>query len=103
MQLGFGLVSSIPEEVHVTSQMKRSLTKIGKIDRTTNSLSWQEQGRHALNSQQAVFETAAQNFEQAIRDELHVAAAKATDMSRAVMRKIMSAVENQAEQTGMSH
>ena len=41
---------------------------------------WQEQGRKALNFQQAGFETAAQQHEQAARDEVHVAVAQATEI-----------------------
>ena len=51
---------------------------------------WQEQG------QQSVFESAAQ-------DEVHVAVAQDTKMSRAEMRTRIGAVENQAEQTWTSH
>ena len=62
----------------------------------------QEQGRHALNFQQAGFERAAQEYEQAARAEVHVAVAQATEMSGAEMRESVVAVENQAEQTWTS-
>ena len=42
---------------------------------------WKEQGRNALNCQQAGFERAAQEYEQAARDEADVAVACATEMS----------------------
>ena len=64
---------------------------------------WQEQGRHALNFQQASFERAAQEYEQAARDEVHVALAQDTEMSGAEMRERLEAVENQAEQTWTAH
>ena len=58
-----------------------------------------EQGRQALNFQQAGFERAAEEGEQASCDEVHVAVAQA----RAGMRAGMGALENQAEQTWTSH
>ena len=42
-----------------------------------------EQGRHALNFHQAGFGRAAQEYEQAARDEFNFAVARATEMSRA--------------------
>ena len=44
---------------------------------------WRNQGRNALNFQQAGFERAAQEYEPAGRDEIHVAAAQSMEMSRA--------------------
>ena len=41
---------------------------------------WQEQGRNALNIQQSGFEGAVKEYEQAARDEVHVAVAQATEM-----------------------
>ena len=64
---------------------------------------WQEQGRHALNFQQAGLERAAQEYEHTARDEVHVAVAQATEIFRAEMREIMGVFENQAEQTWTSH
>ena len=45
------------------------------------------QGRNALNFQQAGFERAAEEHEQAARDEVHVAVVQATLMFRAEMRE----------------
>ena len=53
---------------------------------------WREQGRHALNFQQAGFERAAQEHEQAARDEV--------DVARAVQK---GALEQRAEQSWFSH
>ena len=63
----------------------------------------QEQGGHALNFQQAGFEGAVQEYDQAVCGEVHVALAQATDMPRAEVRERTSALENQAEQTWTSH
>ena len=41
----------------------------------------QEQGINTLNFQQSSFGTAAQEYEQAARDEVHVAGAQAIEMS----------------------
>ena len=59
--------------------------------------------QNALNLQQAVFERVAQEYEQAARDEVHVAGAQATEMSGAELRRRMGALENQTEQTWTSH
>ena len=64
---------------------------------------WQEQGRHAPNFRQAGFERAAQEHVQAAREEVHVAVAKTTYMSRAEMRGIVGALENQAVQAWTPH
>ena len=56
-----------------------------------------------LNRQQAGFGRAAQEHEQAARDEVHVAFAWAIEMSRAEMREIMGVLENKAEQCWTSH
>ena len=58
-----------------------------------------EQGTNALNFQHAGFERAAQEYEQATRDEVYLAVVLATDMSRAETLTIMGAFENEAEQT----
>ena len=42
----------------------------------------QDQGRQVLNFQQAGFETAVQEYEQAARDEVHFAVAQATEKMR---------------------
>ena len=52
---------------------------------------------------QSGFERAAQEYEQAAHDEVHVAVAQATEMSRAEMRERMGALENHAAQTWTSH
>ena len=52
-----------------------------------NVRNWQECGRHALNFQQASFERAAQECEQAARGEVHVAVAQATERSGAEVRE----------------
>ena len=62
-----------------------------------------EQGRNALNFQQAGFESAAQEHEQATRDGVRVAAAQATDISRAEMLARMGALEQRAQQSWTSH
>ena len=64
---------------------------------------WQEQGRNALIFQQAGFERGAQEYDQASRDEVHVAVAQATEMSRAEKLARTGAVEQQAEQSWTSH
>ena len=56
-----------------------------------------------VNLQQAVFERVAQEYEQAARDEVHVAGAQATEMSGAELRRRMGALENQTEQTWTFH
>ena len=53
---------------------------------------WQEQARNALDFQQAGFGIAAQEYEQAAHDEVHVTVAQATDVSRAEMRQRMGAL-----------
>ena len=64
---------------------------------------WQEQGRHVLNLQQARFERATHDYEQAARDEVHAAVAQATERSGAEVRESMGALENEAEQTWTCH
>ena len=64
---------------------------------------WQEQDRNTFNFQQEGFERAAQEHEEAARDEVLVTVAQATDMSRSEMRERMGALENQAVQTWTSH
>ena len=54
---------------------------------------WQEQGRISLKFQQAGFERATQESEQAARDEVNVAVARATEMSRAEMPTGMGAFD----------
>ena len=63
----------------------------------------QEHGRQASNFQQAGFERAAQEYEHAGRDEVHVAVAQVIEMSRAEMRTEKGVLENQAVQTWTSH
>ena len=60
-------------------------------------------GRQALNFQQAGLERAAQEYEQAARDEVHVAVAQAIDMSTAETRERKGAIETQAGRTWTSH
>ena len=60
-------------------------------------------GRHALNCQQGSIERAAQEREQAARDEVHVAVARATEMSGAELLARMNALEQRAEQSWTSH
>ena len=62
-----------------------------------------EQGRHALNLQQAGFERAAQEYERAARDGVSVAVARATEMSGAEMLARKDALEHRAEQSWTSH
>ena len=64
---------------------------------------WQEQFRNALNVQQPGFERAAQEYEQAVRDEVHVAVAQVAQMSRAEMRTRMGALEIPVQETWTSH
>ena len=90
---------SVPGDVHVTPERKQPLTVIGKCF----TYVYQEQGRNALNSQQAGCERAAQDFEEAARDEVHVAVAQATEVSGKEMRETMGALDNQAEQNWISH
>ena len=56
-----------------------------------------------MNFQQAGFERAAQEYEQASRDQVHVAVAQATGVSGAEMLERMGALEHHAEQTWTSH
>ena len=96
---------SVPGDVHVTPERKQPLTMIGKYLRMHISLYilaqrhvyCQEQGRNALNFQQAGCERAAQDFEEAARDEVHVAVAQATEVSGKEMREVMGALDTQAE------
>ena len=63
-----------------------------------------DKGRHALNFQQAGFERAAQEYEQAARDQVHVCSCTCQEqMPREGVRENMCALENQAEQTWTSH
>ena len=50
-----------------------------------------KEGRHALNFKQVGFERAALDHEQAARDEIHAAVARATEMSNAEMGEITGA------------
>ena len=83
-------------EAHEASQRKQTHTIFRNI-LAEQHVYWLEQGRNALNFQQADFERAAQEYEQAARDEVHVAVAQATEMSRAEMRK------RKAKKTWTSH
>ena len=58
---------------------------------------------NASDFQRAGFERAAQEYEQAARDEVHVAVAQLTKMFRAELRKRMGALQHQAEQTWTSN
>ena len=60
-------------------------------------------GRDALNFHQAGSDTAAQEYEQAARDEVLVAVAHSTERSRAKMLAIMGALERRAEQSWATH
>ena len=105
---------SFPGDVHVTPKRKQPLTMIGKCFTyayifiyiyilAQRHVHCQEQGRNALNSQQAGCERAAQDFEEAARDEVHVAVAQATEVSGKEMREMMGALDNPAEQNWISH
>ena len=79
-----------------------------KITQEANShICWnmlaEQQGRNALNFQQAGIQRAAQENEPADRGEDHVAVGRATKLSGAEMRTKKGALENQAEQTYTSH
>ena len=89
-QAGGGPISSIPPW-----RRTRNFTK--------EHVHWPEQGRNAVNFQQAGFERAAQEHEQAACDEVHVTVAQATEMFRAEFRTRMGALGNQSEQTWTSH
>ena len=56
-----------------------------------------------MNFQQAGFNITAQEYEQAARDEVHVAVAQATETSRADMLARLGALEQLAEQSWTSH
>ena len=64
---------------------------------------WREQGRNALNFQRTGFERAAQETEQAARDDVHVAVARASEMSGAERLARMGALEHRTEQSWTSH
>ena len=103
MQPGYGPISPIPPW-----RKTRNFTEEAHAHNYRNLLAeqhvyWQEQGRHALNFQQANFERAAQECEQTDRHEVHVAVAQATEMSRAAMRERMGVLENEAKQNLRSH
>ena len=64
---------------------------------------WRKQGRNALNSELAGFERAAQEYERAVRDGVHVAAVQVTEVSGAEMLARMGADGHRAVQTWTSH
>ena len=72
---------SLPGGVHGASHRKETLTIIGNL--AEQHVSLQEQSRHAWKFKHEGFQRAAQEHEQAVRDEVHVAVAHATGMSRA--------------------
>ena len=55
-----------------------------------------EQGSNALNFQEAGFGRAAQEYERAALDEVHVAVAQATEICRGEVPARMGALERQA-------
>ena len=60
---------------------------------------WQEQGSHVSKFQHARFERAAQKYDQATRDEVHVGVAETTEISTTKMKRMMGVLGNQEEQT----
>ena len=103
MQPGYASFSSIPPWRSTLNFTEAANAHNYRNILAEQHLYWQEQGRQALNFQQAGFETAAQGNEQAARDEVHAAMAQATEMSRAEMQERMCAPEYQAEQTRTYH
>ena len=102
-QTGCGPISSLPPW-----RSARNVTEETNAHHHWNVMAeqhvhWQEQGRQAWNFQQAGFERAAQGYVQAARDEVHVAVAQATEMSRAEMREVRRAPKKQVEKTWKSH
>ena len=63
---------------------------------------WQEHGRRALNLE-AGFERAAHVYQQAARDENHVAVAQVIERSTAEMRETLSTLESEAKHSWTSH
>ena len=63
---------------------------------------WREQGKNALDNQQAGLERAAQEYEKEVRHEVHVAVIRVTEMSRAEMLATLGALEPRAEQSWTS-
>ena len=93
-QASYGPISSIP-----LGRSTHNFTVEANADKYRNTLAaqlvyWQEQGKNALNFQQAGFETAAQEYEQVARDEVHVASAKAAVMSGEMNSVAGDALEN---------
>ena len=100
---GYGPISSIPP-----CRSTRNFTEEANAHNCWNILAeqhvdWQQRSRNTWSFQKASFERAIQECGQPTRDEIHVAIARSTEMSRAEMRKRMGALENQAEQTWTSH
>ena len=89
IQVGYGPISPTPPW--------RSARHFTEEERKHNCLNMlaeqhvyrQEQSRQALNFQHADFERTAQEYEQAARDEVHVAVAQATEVPEAEMREVM--------------
>ena len=85
-QLGYGPISSIPPCRGALNFTEEAHAHNNRNTLAEQQFYWQEQGRQDLNFQQAGFERAAQEYEQAARDEVHIAVAQASDMSKAEMR-----------------
>ena len=94
---------SHPEEGHVTSQRKRTLTVFFLNILAEQLFYGQKQDTHALNFKTAGFGWAAQEYNQAARAEFHVAVAPAAEVFRAEMRERLGALANQSEQTWTYH
>ena len=77
----------------------RSAQNFTEEANTHQHVYWREHGSNALNFQQAGFERAAQEHEQAARVEAHVAVAQATALSRAEMLSRMGDLGQRAEQS----
>ena len=86
---------SLSGEEHETSHREANAHNCGNM-LAEQHVYWREQGRNALNVQQAGFERAAQENEEAARDEVHVAVAQSTEMSRGEMLTRTGALGNQA-------
>ena len=86
---GCGPISPIPPGMSTRNFIEEANAHNCRNLLTEQHVHWQEQGRNALNFQQASFERAAQEYGQAVRDEVHVAVAQATEISRAEMREML--------------
>ena len=86
-QVGYRPISSNPSPWRST----RNFTEEAHAHNCVNILAeqhalWQEQGRNASNFQHSRFQRAAQEYEQAVCDEVHAGVATATEMSRAELK-----------------